>query len=67
MFYRTAVLQNNSQCLLLKKKKINATRDIVQFGRWNANTKKKNTKEREKKGKFEKKVKEKEWDFLIFI
>ena len=56
MFCRRAVLQNNSQCLLLNIL-INATRDILQFVRRNKN-KKMNTQE-SKERKFEEKVGEK--------
>ena len=56
MFCRRAVLQNNSQCLLLNIL-INARRDILQFVRRNKN-KKMNTQE-SKERKFEEKVGEK--------
>ena len=61
---QTAVLQNNSQCLLLNKV-TNATRDIVQFVVGNTN--KKMNKQESKERKFEEQVREKECVVLLFI
>ena len=61
--YWTAVLQKNSQCLLLNIL-INATRDISEFFR-NEYTKKMNTLE-SKERKFGEKVREKGWVGPIF-